>query len=106
MFYSEDENHVVAAELRTKKVNFMGNAWDVFRAGVSTGEMDPFRRMMNEDLDWLSDNNIEKIIKSNQILGFVKFSSKFCPVFLIGIVHSTKQFVRNLEVREIAECQE
>lgn len=57
----EDELQVVAKELRTKKKNFMGNAWDVFCAGVSTGDLGPFRRMMNEDLGWLSENNIEKV---------------------------------------------
>ncbi|GLJ50581.1 hypothetical protein SUGI_1077540 [Cryptomeria japonica] len=39
---SKDENQVVATELQTKKENFMGNAWDFFHAGVSTGEMGPF----------------------------------------------------------------
>ncbi|XP_057829300.2 uncharacterized protein LOC131040406 [Cryptomeria japonica] len=58
---SKDEKQVATTELRTKKENFMGNAWDVFHAGVSTGEKGPFRRMMNEDLGWLSDNNIEKV---------------------------------------------
>lgn len=58
---SDDETQVVARELRLKKENFMGNVWDVFRAGVSSGELGPFWRMMNEDLGWLLDNNIEKV---------------------------------------------
>ncbi|GLJ24121.1 hypothetical protein SUGI_0460010 [Cryptomeria japonica] len=58
---TEDEFQVAAKELKSKKENFMGNAWDVFCAGVSTGDLGPFRRMMNEDLGWLSDNNIEKV---------------------------------------------
>ncbi|GLJ43907.1 hypothetical protein SUGI_0915360 [Cryptomeria japonica] len=57
----EDELQVVAKQLRTKKENFMGNAWDVFCVGVSTSDLGQFRRMMNEDLGWLSENNIEKV---------------------------------------------
>ncbi|GLJ42929.1 hypothetical protein SUGI_0890630 [Cryptomeria japonica] len=58
---TEDEFQVASKELLSMKENFMGNAWDVFRVGVSTGDLGPFQKMMNEDLGWLSDNNIEKV---------------------------------------------
>ncbi|GLJ14891.1 hypothetical protein SUGI_0242270 [Cryptomeria japonica] len=55
---TDDETQVAARDLRTKKEYFMGNAWDVFRAGVSSGELGPFRRMMKEDMGWLGRSDI------------------------------------------------
>ncbi|GLJ54925.1 hypothetical protein SUGI_1179230 [Cryptomeria japonica] len=59
---SEDEEQMEAVELQKKQENFMAEAWEVFRVGVTNGTFTPFRRMMEDNLVWLSDNSIDKVV--------------------------------------------
>ncbi|GLJ33743.1 hypothetical protein SUGI_0678270 [Cryptomeria japonica] len=57
----EDEIWLAAEALRTRKGEFMAEAWEVFRVGVKNADMGPFRRMMMQEDGWLSEGSIDKV---------------------------------------------
>ncbi|GLJ53117.1 hypothetical protein SUGI_1131830 [Cryptomeria japonica] len=58
----EDEAQLAAEALRLRKEQFMAEAWEVFKVGVTNVDLGPFRRMMQKEDGWLSKGSIDKVV--------------------------------------------
>ncbi|GLJ48335.1 hypothetical protein SUGI_1020420 [Cryptomeria japonica] len=58
----EDEAQLAAVALKLRKEEFMVEAWEVVRVGVTNSDMEPFKMMMQKENGWLLEGSTDKVV--------------------------------------------
>lgn len=71
----EDEGEVYEEDAlqqhREAQVNFMINAWEVFRAGVKNSNLDAFSKYMDYGHSWFSEGSLAKVFEIGRCLAVI-----------------------------------